>query len=132
MRTRRTRADRAAALAAAKELVEAVCKGYLLTQDPSFKSDSLDLPKLWRKVRDNLVVTPGIDESLGSRDAGVARIAGSLDGVIDGLAHVRNRAGRGHGRPTPVTGLAESHVLLAIDAAFTLTRFIAQRHRETG
>jgi hypothetical protein len=130
MRSRRTRSDRGAALAAAKELLEAVCKGYLHTQDASLKLDVLDLPALWKLVRSHLVVDASVDSSLGSRDAGVAQLAGSLAGAIDGLAHVRNRVGGGHGRPTPPRGLAESHVLLAMDTTFALTRFIAQRHQE--
>jgi hypothetical protein len=54
-------------LAAAKELVEAVFKEYLLTQDASSISTRLASRGPWDKVRDKLVGAPDIGPGLGSR-----------------------------------------------------------------
>ena len=61
---------------------------------------------------------------------GIAQLTRGMAGVVNGLSNVRNRVGSGHGRPEHANGLVESHVLLSIDSVYTLTRFVAQRHRE--
>jgi Abortive infection C-terminus len=129
IRTRRTRAEQSAAIGAAKELLEATLKGVLLHYNPE-ADISGDLPKLWKEVRSKLVTDSDSDPSLGSKDKGIAQLSGSLAGVIDGLAYIRNRVGSGHGRSRPPRGLSESHVLLSVDSVYTLTRFIAQRYKE--
>jgi Abortive infection C-terminus len=129
MRSRRTRAQRSAAIGASKELLEAVLKGVVLRDDPDADTSG-DLLDLWKKVIARLVVDPAADRSLGSKDGGIAQLTRGLSGIVNGLSNVRNRVGSGHGRPEHAAGLAESHVLLSIDSVYALTRFVAQRHRE--
>lgn len=129
IRTRRTRAQQSAAIGAAKELLEATLKGVIMHYEPDAKISG-DLPDLWKLVRAKLVVNPGADPSLGSKDKGIAQLGGSLAGIISGLSYIRNQVGTGHGRPTTPNSLSESHVLLSVDSVYALTRFIAQRFKE--
>jgi hypothetical protein len=70
------------------------------------------------------------DLALGGKDIGVAKMLSGTSNVITGLAEIRNKVGSGHGNPGAPKGLQESHVLLVIDSAYTVTRFISTRLNE--
>jgi abortive infection Abi-like protein len=131
MRTRRTVAQRRAAIGAAKELVEATMKGAIHYADPAatgFEKD--EMPQLWKRLRTLIQEDPVADPALGGKDIGVAKTLGGMINVITGIAETRNKVGTGHGNPAAPKRLQESHVLLVIDSGHTITRFITSRLNE--
>ncbi|MFF6882631.1 abortive infection family protein [Streptomyces sp. NPDC012421] len=131
MRSRRTVAQRRAAIGAAKELVEAAMKGAIHYADPAatgFEKD--EMPQLWKRLRTLVQEDPTADPALGGRDIGVAKTISGMNNVITGIAETRNKVGTGHGNPAAPKKLQESHVLLVIDSAHTMTRFITSRLNE--
>ncbi|MGW0488444.1 abortive infection family protein [Streptomyces olivaceus] len=131
MRARRTIAERRSAIGAAKELVEAVMKGAIKFADPAatgFEKD--EMPQLWKQLRKLVQEDAAADPALGGKDIGVAKTVSGMSNVITGIAETRNKVGSGHGNPTVPKNLRESHVLLVIDAAHTMTRFITSRLNE--
>ncbi|MFD4904161.1 abortive infection family protein [Kitasatospora purpeofusca] len=131
IRTRRTIAERRAAIGAAKELVEAAMKGAIHYADPAatgFEKD--DMPKLWKQLRKLIQEDSTADPALGGTDIGIAKTVSGMVNVITGIAETRNKVGTGHGSPTAPKKLQESHVLLVVDSAHTTTRFITSRLNE--
>ncbi|MFD5694382.1 abortive infection family protein [Streptomyces rubiginosohelvolus] len=131
MRTRRTVAQRRAAIGAAKELVEAAMKGAIHYADPAatgFEKD--EMPQLWKRLRTLIQEDHAADRALGGKEIGVAKTLSGMNNLITGIAEMRNRVGSGHGTPTAPKGLQESHVLLVIDSAHTITRFVTSRLNE--
>ncbi|MFF0474408.1 abortive infection family protein [Streptomyces sp. NPDC004284] len=131
MRTRRTVAQRRAAIGAAKELVEAAMKGAIHYADPTatgFEKD--EMPQLWKRLRTLIQEDPAADLALGGKDIGIAKTLNAMSTVITGIAETRNKVGTGHGNPAAPKKLQESHVLLVIDSAHTMTRFITSRLSE--
>ncbi|WP_405785896.1 abortive infection family protein [Streptomyces sp. NBC_01367] len=131
MRSRRTVAQRRAAIGAAKELVEATMKGAIHYADPAatgFEKD--EMPQLWKRLRTLIQEDPAADPALGGKDIGVVKTVSGMSNVITGIAETRNKVGTGHGNPTAPKKLQESHVLLVVDSAHTITRFITSRLNE--
>ena len=124
MRTRRTRADRASAVGAAKELFEATVRGVLAAL--SLPSDD-DIGVAWRRVCDRLVLDASAAPSLGGKGKGARPLVNGLNTVVQSITEIRNDVGSGHGRPDPAVGLTDGHVVLVVDAVYTLTRFLADR-----
>ena len=130
-RARSTVAERRAAIGAAKELLEATLKGALrYTASASAEVDKAELPALWKSVVTQLQLDDASDAALGGRDIGVIKILNGLNTAVAGTAEVRNKVGTGHGRAAAPKGLKDSHVVLVIDATFTLTRFVTARLAE--
>ncbi|MCO5995767.1 abortive infection family protein [Actinoallomurus rhizosphaericola] len=105
-------------------------KGAIQYIDPGATGLEKDkMPVLRRKLRNLIQQDHFADPSLGGKDHGAARILPGMNNIITGIAEIRNEVGSGHG-PTAPKGLQESHVLLVVDSAYTMTCFISARINE--
>jgi hypothetical protein len=114
--------DPAAAISAAKELVESTCKVILDATDTSY-SNADDLPGLYRKVAEVLRLNAeAVPESAtGSKTA--QKILRTLATTVQSLAELRNELGLGHGRSAPSPAL-ERHARLSFNACVTVVEFL--------
>lgn len=117
------------AIGAAKELLEALARGVLEGDYSDKDLSRMDMPELFKKVRDGLSVDANLPPALGGSGQGLDQVIGSLIGIVYGITNLRNSVGSGHGRPRHVKGLTEIHVVLVVDATYALTRFIAALYR---
>lgn len=123
--------DPALAIGAAKELVEGCCKTILHAREKPV-DDKPDLPKLMRRVADELGVLPEeVPEQAKGRDA-ILRTLGSLANIVQGLAELRNLYGTGHGKDGRWIGVHPRHARLALGSASTLTTFLMETHLQRG
>lgn len=113
--------DPAGAIASAKELVESMYKLILDKRGIAYGND--DLPKLYKKVAAELGLAKEsvLDSTKGSEAA--HKVLNALNTTVYGLAELRNRIGRGHGRSAASPAL-ERHARLAFNTAVTLTEFL--------
>ncbi len=114
--------DPAAAISAAKELVESTCKVILdATGTPYSNAD--DLLNLYKKVAEvlRLNATAVPDSAPGSKTA--QKILRTLTTTVQSLAELRNELGLGHGRSTPSPAL-ERHARLSFNACVTVVEFL--------
>ena len=131
MGKRSTPTQRENAIGASKELLEALARGML---EGDFTDDELkkfDFAVLFKKVRKILSIDENLPKSLGKENQGVDQIMGGLTSVLAGITNLRNEVGTGHGRPRVIQGLSENHVMLVVDATYTLSRFYATLIRES-
>ncbi|MEV0877858.1 abortive infection family protein [Micromonospora echinofusca] len=127
--------DPAAAIGAAKELVESTCKLVLHERGRTI-NPNMDLPALVQAAAGVLYLHPAqhrsardIDHAGGHPDqAGEwVRLFGRLCAIPQDLANIRNRGwGTGHGGVTAPAGLAPRHARLAVTAATAWINFMLE------
>lgn len=114
--------DPAAAISAAKELLESTCKVILDATEVSYGNTD-DFPGLYRKaaeiLRLNAEAVP--DSARGSKTA--QKTLRTLTTTVQSLAELRNELGLGHGRSEPSPAL-ERHARLAFNACVTVVEFL--------
>lgn len=120
--------DPAAAIGAAKELLEAVCYKILGDRDVEYKKTDPTIPDLikWTTQALSLRVQDITAESAET----VARLKATLSALgqlAQGLAEMRNYMGTGHGTPDDRNPL-ERHARLAAGASATLASFLWDEH----
>ncbi|MFZ2052495.1 MAG: abortive infection family protein [Solirubrobacteraceae bacterium] len=117
--------DPAAAIGAAKELVESTCRFILRDYDLQYDEREASLTDLYKLVAEQLALTrEAVPESAkGSRSS--QRILQNLATAVQSLAELRNELGIGHGRTAPSPALAR-HARLAANAARTVVEFLLE------
>ena len=114
----------AAAITAARSLLEATCKTILAEHGQKDRSGG-DLAGVYKHVREVL----GIDPKRGAGQ-NVHQITSGLSQVIDGLAGLSNKAGDRHGLEAGEKIHDMSFASLAVHAAGTVSLFLASVHRD--
>ncbi len=114
----------AAAITAARSLIETTCKTILSEQNVSDKSAG-NLGTLYKLTRQTL----GLDPKQGATQ-NVHQITSGLTQVIDGLAGLSNKAGDRHGLESGAKILDVSYASLAVHAAGTVALFLARVHKD--
>jgi hypothetical protein len=108
----------AAAIGAAKELLEAACR-VVLAAAGTPAARRADLPELFQQASN--LAGPATDAGRGV--PGTRTLNRSLIAAVQGLAEMRNAAGSGHGRSEPSPADAR-HARLAAGIAVTLTEWL--------
>lgn len=117
------------AIGTAKEFVETICK-TILHECGEAVSNTIDLPKLVKQVRERLDLLPeSIPEKVKGTET-IKRLLSNLGTVAQGLAELRSLYGSGHGKHARVTGLQPRHARLAVGAACTLAVFLFETYQE--
>lgn len=124
MRRRRTKAEIADSIGAAKEVVEATLKARAGQFGVTPTSTKPDLSDWWKVLKPHLVNTK-VDKALGSTDGSLIKLLQGQVSTLQSLGELRNKVGSGHGKTAHPAGLSSAHALLAVDTAHTLTRFLA-------
>lgn len=121
--------DPALAIGTAKELLETVCKTVLEQRAEPF-SASIGLTELVRETRKVLRLQAEDAGTTGPAAEHVKRILGSLGQIVDGIGHLRNYYGTGHGQSAaqPARGLGPRHARLVVGSASTLAVFLFETH----
>ncbi|MBA7557622.1 hypothetical protein ES705_50386 [subsurface metagenome] len=114
----------AAAITAARSLIETTCK-TILSERGITDNTVGDLGKLYKLTRQEL----GIDPKQ-SASQNVHQITSGLAQVVDGLAGLSNKAGDRHGLECGTKILDISYASLAVHAAGTVVLFLARVHKD--
>lgn len=110
------------AIGLAKELVESCCKTILAHYNLPIKYDNLS--KMVKATTKILKITPeDISDTIPEANS-MKAILGAFATISDGLAHLRNTYGRGHGKDNNYKGLSLRHAKLAVGASSTLVHFL--------
>ena len=118
------------AVGTAKELVETICKTILSERGVKF-DETDNFTKLVKIARESLKVLPEhIDQNVDGAKH-IKQLLGSLGGIAEGMGHVRNLYGTGHGKDGRRSSLKPRHAKLAVGAATTLAVFLYETHLET-
>jgi len=108
------------AITTARSLVETVCK-YILDERGVSYDDTLELPKLYRLVSEELKLAPSQhSESI------VKQILGGCCAVVEGLGAFRNRDGDAHGKGKLHGKAKPRHAALAVNLAGSLASFLIE------
>jgi hypothetical protein len=108
----------AAAVGAAKDLVEAACK-VVLTASGSTPRRRANLPELFKQAA---AASPAV-QGAAPDVAGARTMIRSLLAAVHGLAEMRNTAGAGHGRDEP-SAADDQHARLAAGIAVALAEWL--------
>jgi hypothetical protein len=117
--------DPAAAIGAAKELVESTCRFILDDYGVTYDERTASLTDLYKLTATELRLTrEAVPESAkGSRAS--HRVLQNLTTAVQSLAELRNELGLGHGRTTPSPALAR-HARLAANSARAVVEFLLE------
>lgn len=117
-------ADPPATIAAAKELVESVCK-FVLEDYAVAYTTADDLPALYKKtamvLRLNREAVPASAKGSGAAQ----RVLQNLTTAVQSLAELRNELGLGHGKTQPTPALSR-HARLSLNASRTVAEFLLE------
>lgn len=114
----------------AKTLVESTCRAVLGERSIEFSEED-DLPRLFRKVRNNLPFLPSTASSEAEVQESLKRTLGGLSTAIQGICELRNQCGfasHGSGRQRPA--MESVQALLAAQAADAIVGFLHRVHRQ--
>jgi len=117
------------AIGTAKEIIETTCRTILEERGKPADMDA-DVGQLVRKTREILDLVPETIPQSSRGINSISRILGSLGGVSQGLAELRNLYGTGHGKHGKSGGPSPRHARLAVGAASTLATFLFETHSE--
>lgn len=118
--------DPALALGSTKDLLESVCKTVLGIHG-AIAAD--DLPKLFRRVQDELDVHPGkVDDRMEGAEQ-MRRFMGSMSATVTSVAELRNSYGTGHGRSRS-PALEPEATRLAVSAGTAVAAYVMERYRK--
>jgi hypothetical protein len=115
------------AVSTAKDLIESTAK-LVVTELQESYSDREDIPALAARAQKLLGLTKrdvGEGRPADEMEA-LGRLLGSLTGLVQGVAELRNRAGTGHGRASVPTWVQPRHARLASNAATTWCSLILE------
>ena len=112
--------DPPAAVTAASAIIESLCKVYIQDNGLQIPSDQSVKP-LWRTVQGHLGLDPR-----SAADQDMARLLGSLSGIVGAIGAFRTHAGSAHGRGRGMVATTSAHARLAIHAAHTLATFVLE------
>lgn len=121
--------DPAAAVGAAKELVETVCR-TILDERKEPDPGNVEFPKLVRATLKVLKLLPDEVPNAAKGAETIKRLLSNLATMSQGLAELRNLYGTRHGRHGRTKGISPRHARLAVGAAATLARFLYDTHVE--
>ncbi len=127
--------DPPAAIAAAKELVESVCK-FVLDDYAVDYTTADDLPALYKKTANVLRLNREAVPDSAKGSAAAQRVLQNLSTTVQSLAEFRNELGLGHGKTQPTPALSR-HARLSVNASRTVAEFLletwhARRDEEPG
>lgn len=114
----------------AKSLVESACKAVLSERSVPF-SISDDLPKLFRRVKDNVPMLPPQASGEAEVRRGLVQTLSGLQQVLQGICDLRNTLGEvSHGSERERPEMETTQALLAAQAADTMIGFLHRVHRQ--
>ncbi len=118
--------DPEGAITTARSLLETVCK-FILEKRGVEYDETLDLPKLYRQVSENLNLAP----SQHSQPI-VKQILGGCCSVVEGLGAFRSREGDAHGKGKLNVKPLPRHAALAVNLAGSLASFLIETWEARG
>lgn len=120
--TKNVEAEPREAISAAANILEAVCKEYIVQHKLTMPTKQ-DLMSLFNVVRKDLGLDPGVIE-----DADMRKILSGVVSVADGVASLRTHASSAHAQSTSERryDLTPRHARLAIHASHTLVTFVLE------
>jgi Abortive infection C-terminus len=121
--------DPAAAIGAAKELVESTCKFILRDYGVTYDERVASLTDLYKLVAEQLRLTREAVPTSAKGSRASHRVLQNLTTAVQSLAELRNELGIGHGRTAPSPALAR-HARLAANAARTVVEFLLETWHE--
>jgi Abortive infection C-terminus len=116
--------DPAAAIGAAKELVESTCKFILRDYAVPYDEREVSLTDLYKLVAEQLRLTREAVPASAKGSRASHRVLQNLATAVQSLAELRNALGVGHGRTAPSPALAR-HARLAANSARARRRVLA-------
>ena len=119
----------AEAIGKAKELVESCCRTILTNRGETVNKD-WTFQQLVNKTFDVLAVLPKEVDETSPIAGSLKQIYGSLKGIVNPIAEIRNAYGTGHGRTADFTGLDSRHAKLLVGMCATLVQFLWSTHEE--
>lgn len=117
------------AIGSAKELVETVSKMVLVHYGLETDKKREKLPQLVNRALDCLDLKADKIPKASKAAESSRKVLGSLAGITQGMAEIRNAFGTGHGRAT-ASAIKPRHAMLMVGAAATLTRFMMATYEE--
>jgi hypothetical protein len=108
------------AITMARSLLETVCK-FVLEKTGVPYNDTFDLPKLYRKVSEQLKLAPSQHS-----EPIVKQILGGCTSAVEGLGAFRNRDGDAHGKGKHQVQPKPRHAALAVNLAGSLAAFLVE------
>lgn len=114
--------DPAGTIAAAKELVESLCKIILEKSGETYQPGE-DLPTLYKRVSGLLRLKADSVPASARGSATTQMILRALVTTVQGLGELRNELGHGHGRSTSSPALTR-HAHLAVNSVVTICEFL--------
>lgn len=111
--------DPEGAITAARTLLESVCKRILDEAEVAYGDD--DLPKLYRKVSNELNLSPSQHTEEVFR-----AILGGCHTVVQNLGTLRDRIGDAHGQGRNPVKPAPRHAALAVNLAGSMATFLVE------
>jgi hypothetical protein len=114
----RKHSDPEGAITASRTLIETVCK-HILDDAKIEYPDSVDLPKLYYLVAENLNLAPNQHTTRL-----IKNVLGNSQAVVNGLAAIRNSMGDAHGKSSNEANVDPIHAELAANLAGAMTTFI--------
>lgn len=121
--------DPAAAIGAAKELVESTCKFILNDYGVEFDERASSLTDLYKLTATELRLTREAVPASARGSRASHRILQNLATAVQSLAELRNELGIGHGRTTASPALAR-HARLAANSARAVVEFLLETWHE--
>lgn len=109
-----------AAITAARTMLESTCKVLLDELGESY-TDKDDLPKLYRRVADNLNLAPDLHTEQIFK-----QILGGCQAIVEGLGAVRNKLSDAHGKGKRPVRPDQRHAELAVNLAGAMAVFLAR------
>jgi hypothetical protein len=120
----RKASDPEGAITAARALVESVCKHILDECDVKYK-ESIELPKLWAIVAEQLKLLPTqYDEEI------FRSILGNCQSIVGNIAAIRNRIGDSHGKGKRPVRPKPRHAELTVNLAGAMASFLVSTWNE--
>ncbi|MBR5747473.1 MAG: abortive infection family protein [Prevotella sp.] len=119
----------AEAIGKAKELIESCCRTILKNRGKEI-DENWKFQQLVGRVFDELDVKPDKVDEKDIIAGSLKRIYGSLKGIVQPIAEIRNAFGTGHGRTADFTGLDSRHAKLLVGMSTTLVQFLWSTHEE--
>jgi|GEM_PF-140395 len=119
----------AEAIGKAKELVESCCRTILKERNLIIEKD-WSFQQLVSKVFELLDVMPKYVDKTCTVANSLKQIYGSLKGIVNPLAEIRNAYGTGHGKTADFVGLDSIHAKLLVGMSITLVQFLWSIHEE--
>jgi len=121
--------DPTLAIGSAKELVESVCKLVLRHHGEPEEKKREQIPQLVSRALDCLDLKAEKIPDAAKAATSSKKVLGSLAGVVQGMAELRNHYGTGHGRAR-TGGLRTRHADLMVGASVTIVRFMMATYDE--